>query len=229
MQIPALRHRRILVTGNAGSGKSTLAGEIGRILALPVYGLDQIVWRPGWRSAPAQERDTALHELAAADAWVIDGVSRVVESNADLVVFLDLPPAACTLRCAKRNWRYLFRSRPGLPPDCPELLIVPKLLSIIWRFDKDVRPKLLERAARPLAGQAYRCLKTSRDIAELLAELRFLAAGRHPVFLGAIRSARSAHVPSGCKTSDDRMRLDGACLTLSAYPHRQIPPKDPIE
>ena len=136
MEIPNSKLRRILVTGNAGSGKSTLARSLGAALDLPVHGLDRVVWQAGWQPTPLAQRDAALHQLASGTAWVIDGVSRIIEAQADLVVFLDVKPALCTWRCARRNLRYLFRSRPGLPANCPEILIIPQLLKIIWRFDR---------------------------------------------------------------------------------------------
>ena len=62
---------------------------------------------------------------------------------ADLVVFLDVPRRVSLVRCARRNAPYLFRSRPDLPERCPEVLIIPKLLKIIWQFPTHVRPQLL--------------------------------------------------------------------------------------
>ena len=47
---------KIHVTGNAGSGKTTLAAKLGDALELPVFGLDSVVWQPGWRKTPASER-----------------------------------------------------------------------------------------------------------------------------------------------------------------------------
>ncbi|MFT7214503.1 MAG: adenylate kinase family enzyme, partial [Granulosicoccus sp.] len=44
---------RIHVTGDAGSGKTTLGKKIGAELNLPVFGLDQVVWQPGWTKTPA--------------------------------------------------------------------------------------------------------------------------------------------------------------------------------
>lgn len=96
-----------------------------------------------------------LRELADQPRWAIDGVSSILEAAADLVIFLDVPPVACTWRCARRNLPYLWRSRPGLPENCPEWKIVPMLLRIIWRFDRDVRPGILKRARRVHSGQAY--------------------------------------------------------------------------
>lgn len=138
---------RIFITGNAGSGKSTLAATLGRSLDLPIYGLDQIVWRPGWRKSPADWRKDREAELVARPNWVIDGVSRTVLDAADYVIFLDVSRAKSFVRCAGRNWKYLFRSRPGLPENCPEILIIPRLIKIIWRFPIHVRPGILDALA----------------------------------------------------------------------------------
>ncbi len=138
---------RILITGNAGSGKSTLAARLGASLGLPVHGLDQIVWQPGWRKSPADWRRDREAELVAPPCWIIDGVSRTVLDAADYVIFLDVSRATSFIRCARRNWKYLFRSRPGLPEHCPEILIIPRLIKIIWRFPINVRPGILDALA----------------------------------------------------------------------------------
>ncbi|SMF85381.1 hypothetical protein SAMN06265365_1622 [Tistlia consotensis] len=134
---------RIHVTGNAGSGKTTLARQIGEALDLPVYGLDRLVWHPGWKKSPRAWREAREAELIAKPDWVIDGVSAPVREAADLLIFLDASRLTCFGRCARRNWRYLWRSRPDLPPNCPELLVIPKLAKIIWSFPAKVRPEIL--------------------------------------------------------------------------------------
>lgn len=163
--------QRILVTGNAGSGKTTLVAEIGRAMSLPVFGLDQVVWRAGWTRTPKAERDSSLRALAERPRWAIDGVSSILESAADLVIFLDVSPALCTWRCARRNIRYLFRSRPGLPENCPEWRIAPTLLGIIWRFDRDVRPGILRRARSTRIGQQYWHVADNADRLNVLERL----------------------------------------------------------
>jgi adenylate kinase family enzyme len=134
---------RIHVTGNAGVGKSTLAARIAALVDAPLFGLDEIVWKPGWKKSGSDERTPKEQALCAQPSWVIDGVSRLVRESADTIVFLDYPRRISFWRCARRNWRYLFKSRPGLPPGCPEIRIVPALARIIWRFPTTVRPTLL--------------------------------------------------------------------------------------
>ena len=136
--------RRIHITGNAGSGKTTLARKLGEITELEVHGLDAVVWQAGWKATPLEQRRELERELIAPESWIIEGVSRIVREAADTVVFLDVSPWRATWRCAKRNLPYLFRSRPGLPEDCPEIKIVWPLLRIIWKFNGLVRPTILK-------------------------------------------------------------------------------------
>ncbi len=134
---------RIHITGNAGSGKSTFAKNIGDILGVRVYGLDKVVWGKGWRKTPLHERKRLEEELAAKPEWIIEGVSSIARQAADLIIFLDIPRGVCYLRCAKRNWRYLFTSRPGLPDNCPEIKIIPTLVKIIWQFPYIAKPIII--------------------------------------------------------------------------------------
>lgn len=163
--------KRILVTGNAGSGKSTLARRIASTLEIPCYGLDRIVWRSGWKKTPKDERDRQIRELTGKECWVIDGVSFLAQAEADCVVFIDVPRRISFWRVAKRNWKYLFRSRPGLPPACPEILIIPALCKIIWNFPALVRPGIMERGAHAPGDRLFFHVKTKRDLPGMLAAL----------------------------------------------------------
>lgn len=143
---------KIFVTGNAGAGKSTLSKEIARRRGMAWYGLDQIVWQENWRKTPAAQQKAEIAKLMAQDVWVIDGVDYDILEAADEVVFLDLPRRVCFYRAFKRNWWYLFSSRPELPKNCPEILILPTLIKIVWRFPKRVRPKILAHKVRRSNG-----------------------------------------------------------------------------
>jgi adenylate kinase family enzyme len=136
--------QRILITGNAGSGKTSLAKTVAATLNLPYVGLDRVVWKPGWVSTPRHEREVSESAIARSETWVVDGVSLILLREAEVVIFLDIPRYKCFWRVLWRNLPYLFRSRPGLPDNCPEIKIIPTLVQIIWRFPKLVRPRIFQ-------------------------------------------------------------------------------------
>ena len=140
--------KRIFVTGNAGAGKTTFATSLARALNLPLHGLDGVVWQERWRKTPQTEKDAQIENLISGDAWIIDGVSERAMQAAEVVVFLDVPRRVSAVRVMRRNVRFLFRSRPGLPPHCPEVLVIPKLARLIWRFPRHIRPKILAEMSR---------------------------------------------------------------------------------
>lgn len=160
--------RRIHVTGNAGAGKTTLAAALGQRLGLPVFYLDSIVWQPGWVKTPAAKRQPQELAWCKQDAWIIEGVSPLVRQHADRVLVIDTPAWQCLWRASKRNLPYAFRSRPGLPPNCPELQVLPKLIRIITRFGSTVRRDLLRESSN---STKYRWLPANVDVEEACQQL----------------------------------------------------------
>ena len=160
---------RIHITGNAGSGKTTLAKELGGILKLDIYGLDKIVWMPNWKKTPSDKRRQLEQELVDKSEWVIEGVSSIVRQSSDLIVFLDYPRHICLIRCIKRNWKYLFTSRPELPNNCPEIKIIPQLLKIIWQFPKIAKPFIV----KDLGGKNFVTVTNTYELNELINEIRY--------------------------------------------------------
>ena len=158
---------RINVTGNAGSGKSTLSEQLSRELGLPLIEMDRLIWRAGWQKVPKEYYQTQLAQLLQQDSWVLDGVSKFARRQADLIVFLDYPRRVCAWRCAKRNWRYLFCSRPGLPEGCPEWQIVLTLAKIIIDFPKHARGAILKDIAE--LDSAAVIIKSAADLAQFSA------------------------------------------------------------
>jgi hypothetical protein len=65
---------RIVVIGNSGGGKSVLARRIAGELELPLFEVDALLWRPGWRLMPADAYDREHELLIAQDRWVLDGL-----------------------------------------------------------------------------------------------------------------------------------------------------------
>ncbi len=134
---------KIHITGNAGSGKTTLAKRLGELLSIPVFHLDSVVWQPGWTITPEADRRRQETQLCQLDSWIIEGVSKTARSQADVTVFLDTNRSRCLIRCLQRNLPYLFKSRPELPEQCPEILIIPALVRIIWQFPTKAKPSIL--------------------------------------------------------------------------------------
>lgn len=157
---------RINVTGNAGSGKSTLSQRLAYELHLPLIEMDRIIWQPGWHSTSPEACREQLSRLLQSDAWVLDGVSRQGRQKTDLIVFLDFPRRVCAWRCARRNWRYLLSSRPGLPDGCPEWQIVPTLIGIIMDFPNKARPVILEDIATSKGNAVV--IQSAADLADFI-------------------------------------------------------------
>ncbi len=161
---------RIHITGNAGSGKSTFAKDIGDILGINVYGLDKVVWKEGWVQTPQDERMRHEKELASKPQWIIEGVSSIARQTADLIILLNFPRRVCYLRCAKRNWRYLFSSRPELPDNCPEIKIITTLIKIIWHFPSVAKPIITNDMN--IQEKASVILSSNDEITQFISELR---------------------------------------------------------
>lgn len=163
---------RINVTGNAGSGKSTLAKIIADELSLPLIEMDRMIWASGWQRVPKETYLAKLTSQLQQESWVLDGVSKAARSQANLIVFLDFPRSVCTWRCAKRNWRYLFKSRPGLPEGCPEWRIISALAKIIRDFPSHARIAILRDIAELKVDSVV--IKGSVDLAKFSANIASL-------------------------------------------------------
>ncbi len=134
-------YNKILITGNAGAGKTTLSRHIAQRLNIDeVIHLDRLVWTKTWQAVSKATREPLLNDIAKKPAWLVDGVSKTILENADTIVFLDYPRRLCYFRVLKRLLKHGFRSRPELPGQSPEIRVFKKVLKIIWRFPKTVKP-----------------------------------------------------------------------------------------
>jgi len=120
--------QRVVVLGPGGPGKTTAAKQLGRLLQVPVFELDEMFWSTDLAPTPPQRWASLQFQLAVADRWVMDGdLGPMTSSNrgwpADTVV-LDFGLVRCLWRAARRSWERLDfwwwvitwcrRARPGL-------------------------------------------------------------------------------------------------------------------
>ena len=100
---------RWVVIGNSGSGKSALAARVGTSLHLPIHDLDLVHWHADGRRRAGAEAQARVAEIAAEDAWVIEGVygwlAEVALMRATTLVWLDLPWAECRAGLLARGLR----------------------------------------------------------------------------------------------------------------------------
>ncbi len=165
---------RIAILGRCGSGKSTLARRVGQTLDVPATHLDALWWRPGWVESDLASFRAAVAKVSAQQRWVIDGnYSRTFDlrlRRADTVVFLDPPRWLCLWRVLWRTASGFGRTRPDVAEGCPERFD-PKFFLYVWRWDRDVRPRLWAAVAALIDPETVLVLKTRRDIAAFLQRL----------------------------------------------------------
>ncbi len=137
--------KRILILGPSGAGKSTLARRIGESLGLPIVHLDAINWNPGWVQTEAERFRQKVKEVAASDAWIIDGnYSAHLDlrlPRAEAVIWFDLPRYVYFSRAVWRSiWNY-GRERDDVGPGCPERFDLTFLMDWVWNYPKHSRAR----------------------------------------------------------------------------------------
>ncbi|GAA0492412.1 DNA topology modulation protein [Salinibacillus aidingensis] len=167
--------RRIGIIGSSGSGKSTLARNLGEILHIDVYHLDQLFWKPGWVLATLDEQKQIQHELTSQENWIIDGTySSTMDirlKQADTIIFLDLPRLLCVYRVVKRRIQYRNQTRPDMGEDCEEKLDW-AFLSYVWNFPKTKKPRIQNYLQNRKANQDVIVLSSLREIRIFLEKIR---------------------------------------------------------
>lgn len=139
---------KIAVIGYSGSGKSTLAQALGQRYGIPVLHLDRVHWAPGWQERDRAEARELVHEFMEQPEWVIDGNYTKFEydyrmSEADQIIFLDLPVWSCFFRAWKRYFRNRGRTREDMGEGCPEKMDLEFIQWLLWKGRRRQKEKWL--------------------------------------------------------------------------------------
>ncbi|MHA1990623.1 MAG: hypothetical protein ACW981_11530 [Candidatus Hodarchaeales archaeon] len=134
---------KIAILGITGSGKSALATRLSVVLDVPVYHLDDIFWLHGWKQISRIKFRKAVKSFVGQDKWIIDGNhSKTMDltlSNANLVIFLDIPLYIALFRLVTRsigrNTRFKVGKITPLPVNVQDLRSTRgmiKSISFLW-------------------------------------------------------------------------------------------------
>ena len=86
---------RIFVWGGVGSGKTTFAKKLSRILKIPVFSTDEMVYDDSeMRKNSKDVRDKAIRKVESKESWIVEGVHmrdwiKKILMKADTLVVLD--------------------------------------------------------------------------------------------------------------------------------------------
>lgn len=169
---------KIAIIGYSGSGKSTLAKNLGALYGLPVLHLDTLQFLPGWVERTADEKRVDLARFLDENegGWVIDGnYLRILPerrfSEADRILFLDLPRLVCLSRVVRRYRTYRGSVRDSVAPGCPEKLDAAFIRWVLL----EGRAKKKQRQFRDILAaypEKVRVLRTQRAIDRYLTECK---------------------------------------------------------
>ena len=166
--------RRVLVIGIPGAGKTTFSRALAARTQLPLIHLDKEYWRPGWVMTPRSEWRPVVAQLAARDAWIMDGnydsSLDLRLPRADTVVWFDYPRHICLYRALRRAAAGYGRTRPDLGEGCPERIDL-EFLRYIWAFNGEERGRVQSALARHGGHVEAVVIRRDGDAADFLARV----------------------------------------------------------
>lgn len=138
---------RIAIWGNSGSGKSTLAMQLATAVGVPVFHVDHIAWRSGWRYTDESAFLHAHQQWIDQPYWIIEGVGHLSGlrqrfARADLIVFLDTPVEICRVRAQQRIDEDRREPNRFIATGCRYGEVVDQQWQVIAYFEYHLRAKI---------------------------------------------------------------------------------------
>jgi len=159
--------KKIMIIGSPGTGKSTLGKQLKNILAIDLYHLDQLLWKPNWEMSSIEEQQNIQLSLVEKESWIIDGnYARTLDirlNQADTIIYLKRSRFVCFFHVFKRILTYHGRTRPDMQEDCPEKIDV-SFFKWIWEFPNKQTPIIEEKLQQLKQQQTLILLTNQKEI-----------------------------------------------------------------
>ena len=169
--------QRITIAGNSGAGKSTFAELLSKSTGIPVFHLDLIQFKPGWKRTPGKEFDKLHNAWLEKPTWIIEGVGdwqplRKRFEAADTIIYLDFPEAYCLQKAKERLEQDKISPNPFVPPNSPYAAKEDKQEEVIKFFQKEWRPKILNLLDSLAPGRNLFVFTRPEALDDFLAEIK---------------------------------------------------------
>jgi adenylate kinase family enzyme len=165
--------KKIAIIGSPGAGKTTLAITLNRELHIKVYHLDRLFWKIGWQRIDGATRIDTMQDFIREEQWIIEGTylcsSEPRLNEADTIIFLDTPTAACLLRVIKRHRKEHGLFRRDIPEQCVDKLNLRRMWKLLV-FPIQDRIKLKQKLLSYKSKEIIR-LRSKTDIEDFLLRL----------------------------------------------------------
>ena len=169
----ACQVKRVAVFGNTGGGKSTLAKRLADLTRLPLYPLDMIQFRAGGGRVPHEQYLKAHADLLRQDEWIIDGFGCVASawerfSEADTLVYVDLPLTTHYWWVTKRLIKGLFATPEGWPENSPMWRSTMDSYKVVWLCHRRLTPRFRQLVADVAASKQVYHVRSPAEMTALL-------------------------------------------------------------
>ncbi|MEH6630234.1 MAG: adenylate kinase [Halopseudomonas aestusnigri] len=165
--------KKVAVFGNTGAGKSTTSRTLAEITGLPLYALDMFKFASGGREIPHTEYLDSHSQILCNSEWIIDGFGCLETtwkrlSEADTLVYIDLPITVHFFWVTKRFLKGLFTPPDGWPKNSPLLKSTLKSYHVLWLCHRKLTPAYRRFVAKTGQSQKIYHLRSKAEIENFL-------------------------------------------------------------
>lgn len=171
--------KKVFIFGNLAGGKTRFARLLAKKTGQPLLHLDSIQFDRNLELLPREQIKASLDQFQQQEAWIIDGFGPFewIEkrmSDADLVVFVEMPLWRHRWWLVKRLLGLIFTSRSELPKASSELRVAH--IKMAWHqmnaIHTKMNPQLRKILNRPEFSGRVIHIRQPKDFAKALESIR---------------------------------------------------------